>query len=65
MCYLSLYFKAGNELSIDISNRFGKFIGSIVSVLRGRIAGAEDIYVNVIKTKCLLILFYGIDCLKP
>ena len=36
MCYLGLYFKAGNKLSIDISNRCGKFIGSIASVLRGQ-----------------------------
>ena len=54
-CVLGLYFKSGNKLRIDISNRCGKFIGSIASVLRGRIAGAEDIYVNVIKTKCLPI----------
>ena len=36
MCYLGLHFKAGNKLSIDISNRCGKFIGSIASVLRGQ-----------------------------
>ena len=36
MSYLNLYFKAGNKLSINISNRCGKFIGSIASVLRGQ-----------------------------
>ena len=36
ICYLGLYFKAGYKLSIDISNRSGKFIGSIASVLRGQ-----------------------------
>ena len=36
MCYLVLYFKAGNKLSIDITNRRRKFIGSIASVLRGQ-----------------------------
>ena len=61
MCYLGLYFKAGNKLRIDILNRCGKFIGSIASVLRGRRAGAEDIYVNVIKTRCLPILFNDND----
>ena len=64
MCYLGLYFKAGNKLSIDMSHRFGNFIGSIASVLKGRIAETEDNYVNVIKTKYLPILFYGTDDLK-
>ena len=36
MCYFGLYFKVGNKLSNDISNRSGKFIGSIASVLRGQ-----------------------------
>jgi Reverse transcriptase (RNA-dependent DNA polymerase) len=64
MCYLGLVFKTGVKLGIDVSERSRKFIGSVAAVLRGRVAGAEDIYVNVIKTKCLPLLFYGIDCLR-
>lgn len=33
-------------------------------VLRGCVARAEKVYVNVVKTKCLPILFYRIDCLR-
>ena len=41
-----------------------KFIGLVASVLRGRVAGAEYVYMNVVKTKFLPILSYGIDCLR-
>lgn len=63
LCYLGVNFIIGIELRVDISARVRKFISSVSSVLRGRVSGFEDVYLNVILTKCMPILFYGIDCL--
>ena len=41
-----------------------KFIGLAILVLRGRVFGAEGVYINVIKTKCIchwcsmVLIFY-------
>ena len=61
--YLGIQFKAGLNIGIDISERSRKFIGSVVSILRGRIAGFNDLYINIVKSKCMQILFYGVDVL--
>ena len=62
--YLGIMFKADVKLKVDLTERSRKFIGSVASVLRGRVMGEENVYVHVIKTKCMPLLFYGIDCLK-
>ena len=61
LCYSDVVFKAANNFSVDISATSQKFIGSVVSVLRGHVFGTEDIYIHVIKTKCMPWLFYGVD----
>ena len=38
---------------MDISARSQKFIGSVASMLRGRMFGAEDVCIHVTKTKCI------------
>ena len=40
------------------------FIGSVASLLRGREFSAEYVYIHEIKTKCMPLLFYGVDCLR-
>jgi hypothetical protein len=55
-----LYFIIGNSLHIAITARSLKFISS---VRRRQVAGADEVYVHVVKTKCMPILFYGIECL--
>ena len=62
--YLRIIFNADIKLKVDVSERSRKFIGSVASVLRGRVIGEENVYVHVIKTKCMPLLFYGIDCLR-
>jgi hypothetical protein len=62
--YLGIIFRSGDKLKVDVSERSKKFIGSVASVLRDRVIGGEDVYVHVIKTKCMPLLFYGIDCLR-
>ena len=47
-----------------MSEHSRKFIGSVASVLRGRVMGEENVYVHVVKTKCMPLLFYGIVCLR-
>jgi hypothetical protein len=64
LCYLGMTFKFGVHLSINASARSRKFVGSVASVLRGRVNDANDVYLHVIKTKCLPLLVYGIDCLR-
>ena len=49
---------------MNIAARSQKFIGLVASVLRGRVFGVEDVYIQVIKTKCMPLLFYGADCLR-
>ena len=61
--YLGIQFKVGLNISIDISEQSHKFIGSVASILRGRIAGFNDAYINIVKSKCMPILFYGVDVL--
>ena len=61
--YLGIQFKAGLNIGIDISERSHKFIGSVMSSLRGRIAGFNDVYINIVKSTCMPILFYGVDVL--
>ena len=64
LCNLGVAYKTGNSLSVDISTRSQKFIGSVASMLRGCVFGAKDGYIHVIKTKGILLLFYGVDCLR-
>ena len=61
--YLGIQFKADLNIGIDISERSHKFIGSVAPILRGRIAGLNDVYINIVKSKCMPILFYGVDVL--
>ena len=58
--YLGIMFNAGAKLKVDVSERSRKFIGPVASVLRGRVMGEENVYVHVVKTKCVPLLFYGI-----
>ena len=63
LCYLRIKLKAGNNLPVNISIKSQKFKGSVALVLRGRVFGVEDVYIHVIKIKCIPLLFYGADCL--
>ena len=58
LCYLGVVFRAGINLSEDISVKSQKLIGSVTSALKERVFGA------VKKTKCMSFLFYGVDCLR-
>ena len=60
MRYLGIMFNAGVKLKVDVSKRSRKFIGWVTSVLRGRVMGEENVYVHVVKTKCMPLLFYDI-----
>ena len=62
--YLGIMFNAGVKLKVDVSERSRKFIGSVAFVLYGRVMGEENVYVHVVKTKCMLLLFYDIVCLR-
>ena len=61
--YLGIKFKAGLNIGIDICERSHKFIGSVASILRGSIAGFGNVYLNIVKSKCMPILFHGVDVL--
>ena len=45
------YVYSWSKIRVNITNRSHKFISLFPSVLRGCVAGAEDVLMNVIKTK--------------
>ena len=51
----------GTHLTVDIINRLNKFYAAINSVLKDKLFGIERVYVYVLLSKCLPILFYGLD----
>ena len=51
----------GTHLTVDITNRLNKFYAAISSVLKDKLFGFERVYVHVLWSKCLPILFYGLD----
>ena len=63
LCYLGIIFIINNDLKVDVSLRIQKFTAAVCTILRERIIGFENVYINVMVTKCMLILFYEIDCL--
>ena len=50
----------GMQLIVDITNRLSKFYAAISSVLKDKFFGFERVYVHVLLSKCLPILFYGL-----
>ena len=63
LCYLDTMLIINNDTKVDVSLRIQKFTAAVCALLRGRIISFENVYVNVMVTKCMPILFYGIDCL--
>ena len=63
MCYLGIIFIINNDLKVGVSLRIQKFTAAVCTFLRKRIIGFENVYINVMVTKCMPILFYEIDCL--
>ena len=49
------------HFAVDITNRLNKFYAAISSVLKDKLFGFERVYVHVLLSKCLLLLFYGLD----
>ena len=49
------------HLTVGITNRLNKFYAAIISVLKDKLFGFERVYVHVLLSKCLPILFYGLD----
>ena len=51
----------GTHLTVDITNRLNKFYAAISSVLKDKLFGFERVYVHVLWSKFLPILFYGLN----
>jgi hypothetical protein len=60
--YLGVVFTVTNRLIFDVTERVQKFIASVSSVLRYKRSGNEQIFATILISKCLPILFYGLDC---
>ena len=60
---MGIQFKADFNIGVDKSELSHKFIGSFALILRGHIAGLNDEYVNIAKSKFKLILFIRVDVL--
>jgi hypothetical protein len=63
MVYLGITFVFGLSLSVDVTNRLNKFYAAVCNVLKDKLLGFEDVYVRLLLTKCMPILFYGLDSL--
>jgi hypothetical protein len=50
-------------MHVDFTNRLNKFHAAVGAVLREKLHGFEDVYVHLLLTKCMPILFYGVDAL--
>ena len=61
LLYLGITFMFGMHLTVDITNRLNKFYAAISSVLKDKLFGFERVYVHVLLSKCLPILFYGLN----
>ena len=62
--YLGVKFVFGVRLLADYSARCRKFLASVSSVLRHKVVGYENTFVNILKVKCLPVLYYGLDCIN-
>jgi exonuclease III len=62
--YLGVKFTFGVRLIADYSARCRKFLASVSSVLRHKVNGFENAFVNILKVKCLPVLYYGLDCIN-
>jgi Reverse transcriptase (RNA-dependent DNA polymerase) len=60
--YLGITFVTGQSLKVECKHRVQKFISSVCSVLRYKVAGYETVFAEILKMKCLPILFYGLEC---
>ena len=63
LLYLGITFMFGMHLTVDITNWLNKFYVAISSVLKDKLFGFERVYVHFLLSKCLPILFYGLDSL--
>jgi hypothetical protein len=59
MTYLGITFIFGRDVFVDITNRLHKFHAAVFAILKNKMLGFEHIYVNLMLTKCLPLLFYG------
>jgi hypothetical protein len=62
--YLGVKFVFGVRLVADYSARCRKFLASVSSVLRHKEVGYENAFVNILKVKCLSVLYYELDCIN-
>ena len=61
LLYLGTTFMFGMHLTVDFTSRLNKFYAAISSVLNNKLFGFERVYVHVLLSKCLPILFYSLD----
>jgi hypothetical protein len=64
MIYLGITFVFGVELSIDTTSRPHKFHAAVCAVLKDRLPNFEHIYVRLLLSTCLPILYYGLNSLS-
>ena len=61
LLYLGITFMFRMHLTFDITNWLNKFYAAISYVLNDKLFGFERVYVHVLLSKCLPILFCGLD----
>ena len=61
--YLGITFLFCVNLCVDVTSRLQKFHAAVCTVLKNKLAGFENVYVRLLVTKCMPILFYGMDSL--
>ena len=61
--YLGITFLFGVSLILEVAYRIRKFHTALSTILKKKVLGFEHVYVKLLFTNCMLILFYGLDTL--
>ncbi len=61
--YLGIQFLFSINLILDVANRICEFRAALNAILRERVLDFEYVYVKLLLTKCMPILFYRLDLL--
>jgi hypothetical protein len=64
MLYLGITFLFGLRLNVDFACRLVKYHAVLSTIFKDKVHGFENIYVRIIATKCLPILFHDLNCLS-
>jgi hypothetical protein len=64
LTYLGVEFLLGQCLKVNCIKKIRKFMAAVSSVLHCKVVGLESVFAEILVSKCLPILLYGLDSLS-